>query len=443
MLAQFLVVLLSAAVGAGLAAVMLYWRLRRRILLRVVRAVDALQTGDVITNRRDPPALSAALHALRRRQVTQIGLIDRERQMLQFLLDHLQEGLIVVRDGRIALLNPIALRMLSLTARAERGGNFIGEPVETVILDHQLQCLLSPSVGMEQGGEGGELGREKRIEIESEHGTTHLLARAVDVVLGEAGPDWPESRVGRVVMLTDITALQRIIQIRTDFAANASHELRTPLATIRAALEALLTVDAPANVPPARDFVEKIDRHSARLELIIADLLDLSRLETPAQRFEAEEVDCKRLLQDLQARFAEALERKGLRWDATREPADLRNIRANPHLLRLALDNLVDNAIKFTDAGGHVAVRLRSSLDEAVFEVCDDGCGIPEDEQQRVFERFYQVERARSGAQRGSGLGLSIVRHAVGALHGSVRLESRVGRGTRVTVVIPQRGGES
>ena len=127
--------------------------------------------------------------------------------------------------------------------------------------------------------------------------------------------------------------------------------------------------------------------------MIIADLLDLSRLETPAQRFEAEDVDCKRFLLDLQARFAEALERKGLHWDATREPADLRNIRINPQLLRLALDNLVDNAIKFTDAGGHVAVNVRTTPDEAIFEVRDDGCGIPADEQQRVFERFYQVER--------------------------------------------------
>jgi two-component system, OmpR family, phosphate regulon sensor histidine kinase PhoR len=438
--AQFLVVLLGAAIGAVLAMLVAYRLLRRRILLRLVQALTELEAGGVTADGRNSDELLAAVDALRRRQATQLGLIDRERQMLQFLLDHLQEGLVVARDGRIALLNPIALRMLNLNARVERGGAFVGEPVETVILDHQLQRLLSPQV---PGEPGDELGRERRVEIDSEHGTTHLLARAVDVVLGEPGPGWPEARVGRVVMLTDITALQRIIQIRTDFAANASHELRTPLATIRAAVEALLTLDMPVNVAPAREFVEKIDRHSARLELIIADLLSLSRLETPAQRFDVEEVDCKRFLQDLHTRFTEALERKGLIWDATREPADLRSIRANPQLLRLALDNLVDNAIKFTDAGGHIAVRLRKTPDEALFEVQDDGCGIPVDEQQRVFERFYQVERARSGPERGSGLGLSIVRHAVGALHGSVRLESSVGQGTRVTVVVPQRSATS
>ena len=261
MLAQFLILLLSAAVGAALALVVVYRLLRRRMLLRVVRALGELDAGDLTAKRRDPPVLLAALDALQRRQATQIGLIDRERLMLQFLLDHLQEGLIVARDGRIALVNPLALRMLDLEARTERGGALVGEPVETVILDHQLQSLLSPQAGAEQGGEGDELGRERRMEIESEHGTTHLLARAVDVVLGEPGPGGTESRVGRVVMLTDITALQRIIQVRTAFAANASHELRTPLATIRAAVEALLTLDVAANAAPARDFVDKIDRH--------------------------------------------------------------------------------------------------------------------------------------------------------------------------------------
>jgi two-component system phosphate regulon sensor histidine kinase PhoR len=111
---------------------------------------------------------------------------------------------------------------------------------------------------------------------------------------------------------------------------------------------------------------------------------------------------------------------------------------ANPHLLRLAIDNLVDNAIKFTEPGGHVNLELRVAGDEAVFRVTDDGCGIPPEDQQRVFERFYQGQRARSGPQRGTGLGLSIVRHAVGALRGRVQLESRPGAGTQVTVTIPQ-----
>jgi signal transduction histidine kinase len=111
-------------------------------------------------------------------------------------------------------------------------------------------------------------------------------------------------------------------------------------------------------------------------------------------------------------------------------------------LLRLVLDNLVDNAIKFTDVGGRLTIACRSVThdhDRSVsIAVMDTGCGIPKEEQARVFERFYQVERARTGGIRGTGLGLSIVRHAVAAMHGSVRLESEPGRGTKVTITIPQ-----
>jgi signal transduction histidine kinase len=123
----------------------------------------------------------------------------------------------------------------------------------------------------------------------------------------------------------------------------------------------------------------------------------------------------------------------------------LNSVYANPHLLRITLDNLIDNAIKFTPVGGQVRVTLRrertegESPESVSIQVADNGCGIALDEQARVFERFYQVERARSGGVlRGTGLGLSIVRHAVAAMKGTIKLESEVGKGTRVTVVIPQ-----
>ena len=137
---------------------------------------------------------------------------------------------------------------------------------------------------------------------------------------------------------------------------------------------------------------------------------------------------------------------KGLRWQS--EVSDsLRSVVANPYLLRLILDNLVDNAIKFTDAGGSIRVSCRTATTQppgpgaVVIEVSDTGCGIPDDEQARVFERFYQVERARSGADRGTGLGLSIVRHAVAAMGGTVALRSKLGEGTHVTITIPPPAG--
>ena len=428
----------GVAALAVLALAVLYVRWRRQVLRGVIQAVRDLSTGvagalDVVPSATEPATLANTLKALRERLSAQVELVDQQRRMLQSLVDPLQEGVIVARaDGRITLVNPTAIRLLNLGAT---GGpaELLGQPVEECIPHHPLQrLLLGPRPPLSQTDEGTE------VEIEADGGTLHLLARAAEVVLAEPTVRTGEPTHGRVVMLTDMTALQRTIQVRTDFVANASHELRTPLSTIRAAVEALLAMDLPTESAAARDFLEKVDRHSSRLQQMVADLLDLSHLETPSEHFQPEAVDCKRLLADLYARFAEPLERKALHWQAEREPPDARTIHVNPHLIRLALDNLVDNAIKFTDAGGHVGVRLQLKPAEATFEVRDDGCGIPADEQQRVFERFYQVARARSGPERGTGLGLSIVRHSVAAMHGTVRLESEPGVGTRVTIAIPQ-----
>jgi two-component system phosphate regulon sensor histidine kinase PhoR len=476
MLGELLAIAGGAAALGTLILVIVYIRLRRRVLLRAIKTVRGLSSGDLtldtaaaaerprslrdrraelgplcqgltvdleVTGQDEVAVLSSLLNALRRRLASQVALIERQRRMLQSLVDELQEGVIVAGpDGRIALINPTAVRLLGLRPGPGGISRLVGQPLETCIPHHPLQRLLTWAAS-----EPGEpAAQETRLEIETESGTVHLLARASEVALAEgspggspAGAEARGSAVGRVVMLTDITKLHRIVQMRSDFVANASHELRTPLSTIRAAVETLLTMDLPTEAPAARTFLEKIDRHTARLEAMVADLLDLSRLEMPAERFEPEPVDLRRFLDDLHARFAEALERKPLHCQLERPPAETATIRVNPHLLRMALDNLVDNAIKFTDPGGHIGLSLRVAEQEAVFEVSDDGCGIPEEEQQRVFERFYQVQRARSGGpERGTGLGLSIVRHAVEAMHGTVRLESRLGEGTRVSVTIPQ-----
>ena len=202
-------------------------------------------------------------------------------------------------------------------------------------------------------------------------------------------------------------------------------------------VETLLQLDAAKEPDAARRFLNTIDRQSRRLEAMVLDLLDLSRLESPAARYEPHELDVQTELDELRARFAERIEAKHIAWETVALDGAARKLLVHPHLLRLVLDNLVDNAIKFTEPGGHVRVTCAGSPEWISFEVADDGCGIPEAEQQRVFERFYQVERARSGEDRGTGLGLSIVRHAAAAMGGKASLESAPGQGTRVTVQLP------
>jgi two-component system phosphate regulon sensor histidine kinase PhoR len=438
---------------AVLILVVIFLHARRKAIQRVLQAARSFSAEDPamdldIAGKDELAVLSSSMDALRKRLGSKVETVDRQRQMLQGLIDQLQEGVIVARDdGRIALMNPAAARFLNLHVPAGGTSALVDQPVESRIPQRPLQQLLLGQLPAERDSDqspvqaaasNGSVITETRLEVKSPTGTVHLLVRAAKLLLVEPKGTSEDAAVGYVVLLTDITELQRTIQMRTDFVANASHELRTPLSTIRAAVETLLAMDLTSETSRAVNFLETIDRHSARLQQMVADLLDLSQLESPTERFELESIETSQILEGLRARFAEALERKKLQWQADCESEDLDTIIVNPRLLRLVLDNLVDNAIKSTDLGGHIQVWLHRRDDSVVFEVADDGCGIPEGEQQRVFERFYQVQRSRSGAERGTGLGLSIVRHAVSAMKGSVRLESTVGEGTCVTVVVPQ-----
>jgi signal transduction histidine kinase len=179
-----------------------------------------------------------------------------------------------------------------------------------------------------------------------------------------------------------------------------------------------------------------------RLEALVGDLLDLSRLENPTATFQPEVLRLQCICDDLHERWRGEIDAKQLRWRSDISD-NCPNVFANTYLFTLVLDNLVDNAIKFTDRGGRIGVGCRCEGSTVGIEVSDTGCGIPPHEHQRVFERFYQVEAGRSSGvetaprPRGTGLGLSIVKHAVAAMGGSVHLDSAAGRGTRVTVRVP------
>jgi signal transduction histidine kinase len=289
---------------------------------------------------------------------------------------------------------------------------------------------------------------EKRLDIQSNDGVLSILARASEIALPAPGDRVPPSEpsghsvTGRLLVLTDITELTRAIQVRSDFVANASHELRTPISAIRAAVDTVLKIDVAKDAEDAKRFLGVIARHTARLEALVGDLLDLSRLENPSATFQPEILRLQRLCDELHDRWIGEIDGKKLRWRCDIGD-DCPNVFANPYLLTLVLDNLVDNAVKFTEPGGQIGVGCRCEGAAVEIEVFDTGCGIATHEHQRVFERFYQVEAARSATgnsaarPRGTGLGLSIIKHAVAAMGGSVHLDSAPGRGTRVTVRIP------
>ena len=449
-----------------------------RPIRRITEAARSLSRGDLSARMEVGGAdefaeMACSLNQMRDSLARQLGTIDRQRQNLAHLIQTLTEGVIVAdADGRIVLMNPVAQRLLDLCPTEQKtkdhrasqaaddldSGAFVPWPVEAFIRHPELRNLLLAGAVKQAAGDSrpseapeddvdeasDRAVQELRMTVKHPDGDTHLLARGSDIELA-----WPNdlqrNAEGRLVVLTDITELTRTIRMKSDFVANASHELRTPLAAIRASIETLMQMNLAQDTTSADHFMQVIDRHTTRLEELVADLLDLSRLESTATQFVPEQISLPTFLDELHGRFSEPLGAKKLHW-GIECAEDCQRIEVSRRLLRLVLDNLLANAIKFTDPCGHVEVRCRREGGATRIEIADDGCGIPVEDHDRVFERFYQVEQARSDAgglqagQRGTGLGLSIVRHAVAAMGGTVELASGAGRGTTVTITIPTQG---
>ncbi len=210
--------------------------------------------------------------------------------------------------------------------------------------------------------------------------------------------------------------------------------MKTPLTAIQAYAETLL--DGALDEPEHRvQFVERIGEQANRLHLLIQDLLRLARIESGEKAFDVRAVDVKPLVDECVREHSAVAESKSQKLSA--ETADDLAVRADEEGLHTILSNLIDNAVKYTQEGGTIRVRWRKEEDAAVIEVEDNGPGISEEHQPRIFERFYRVDRARSRDVGGTGLGLSIVKHLVQEFGGRVDLRSRPGQGTIFAIRLP------
>jgi signal transduction histidine kinase len=235
-----------------------------------------------------------------------------------------------------------------------------------------------------------------------------------------------------LVVIADVTEARHLDAVRRDFVANASHELKTPAASIQAAAETLLHVwqEDPAAVPR---FAEQLDREAVRLSRIVADLLDLSRLESGSELQDHVRLDA--LVREESSRFEEAAIEAGLTIEV--DVATVPAVRGSGRDLSLLVRNLLDNAVRYTKSAGTVIASVTADDEAVVLRVSDTGSGIPSKELARVFERFYRVDRARSRETGGTGLGLAIVRHVAENHGGTVTVESELGRGSTFEVRLP------
>ncbi len=242
----------------------------------------------------------------------------------------------------------------------------------------------------------------------------------------------PAADGATLVVVRDVTQQRQLEDVRRDFVANASHELKTPAATIQAVAETLgqAAVDDPAAVPR---FAAQLEREAVRLSRIVADLLDLSRLESGSALDEI--VSLGAAAREEGQRLEESAERAGVTLEILTESEQ--PVRGSQRDLTLLVRNLIDNAVRYSHEGDKVQVQVDSDGDEVTLRVTDTGIGIPSRDISRIFERFYRVDRARSRETGGTGLGLAIVKHVVDNHGGSLEVESELGRGTTFRVTLP------
>lgn len=453
-------VLSAVGMAVGLA---LLWSNRIR---RLTAVAQKLSRGDLsaaipVSGSDEVGMLARSLERMRGRLNSQIAAMELQRRTWESIVENVNEGVVLAdSSGRILLANPTAARLLNCQSFPSQGFMIhSGCRVEVCVPQHDLQRMLLPDEQDQTGSVGPASVNDDtenvhlhaiRIDVPGSPSVAYVLARACNISMAvpvsstDGAKPGLAVETGRLLLLTDVTALLRAIRSRSDFVANASHELRTPVAAIRIAVETLTKMDFAQEAEAAGRFANIIARQSARLEALVGDLLDLARVESPGARFELAGLHLQRVVDELRQRWEDELVAKELRWRAE-VAAEASQVTANAHLLSLVLDNLVDNAIKFTPRGGEVSVQARGAGDRVVIEVADTGCGIPDVDQLRVFERFYQVDAVRTGTgndKRGTGLGLSIVRHAVSAMGGSVSLASKAGEGTRVMVELPRKAME-
>jgi len=344
---------------------------------------------------------------------------------LSTFLQVIDEPVLVCDERQVVILaNAAASGMLELDSDA-----LLGRVIDEVFTNAEVLSLHARA-------SRGELGR-RRVTLAGGNGNRVAEVSAVPVPVAGAEDG---GRNGVLLVLRDVSELARALQIRTDFAANASHELRTPIASLRGAVDTLVGVGSGDEAMRER-LLHMLDENVGRLEDLIRDLLDLSRLEAADGAVRLSLVPASELVRVLSSAFEQMGERGGISLRFEMAP-ELERLRTDRNLVTIILRNLIENAIKFSAKGdevlvrGYVAPAGPGEAGHCVFEVIDHGQGIPLPMQQRIFERFYQADSSRDGSKlaRGTGLGLAIVKHAVRSLGGTIRVKSIWQRGTTMTV---------
>lgn len=362
--------------------------------------------------------LSHSINILARnlQDITAIREVEEER--LKTLIENMGSSLMMIgREGNVSIVNRVFLDRFGMPLEAVKGKVF-----RTIGLPKSLEQFIDHVFLTEMPYR-----QQIKMEIQQEYYNNEVYGAPV---IGDHGR-W----LGVVVVMHDVTELVRLEQIRKDFVANVSHELRTPITSIKGFSETLLD-GAYKDETMLLSFLEIIHKESNRLQMLIQDLLELSKIEQHGFTVNIMPMG----LQEVLIRGAELtsprLDEKNMCFnvDISRDV----QVMGDANRIIQIVTNLITNAITYSPEDTTVTIRLKENEDYGIFEIEDEGIGIEKNEIPRVFERFYRVDRARSRNSGGTGLGLAIVKHLVEAHNGRIQVESEVGKGTKMIVSIPK-----
>jgi two-component system phosphate regulon sensor histidine kinase PhoR len=362
--------------------------------------------------------LAQALNEMARQLQDRINTITRQRNEVEAILSSMIEGVLAVDvKGHIVSINKAAAKFMS-TDPAEAKGR----AVEDVVGNTEFQEFIQNILNEEQPSQ-----------------TEVVLSGRKDRIIGLNGATLTDSngdKSGAVVVLSDMTRMRRLEDVRRDFVANVSHELRTPITSIKGFAETLLE-GAIKEPEKAERFLQIIAKHADRLNAIVEDLLSLSSLEEGRQtrKITFEEAPIYPVLNSVVSMSTIKAEEKEITVELNCDEGI--KARINTVLLEQAILNLVDNAIKYSESKSQVRIEAHKTDQIITIAVHDSGCGIAKEHQSRIFERFYVIDKSRSRKLGGTGLGLAIVKHIAEVHGGQVTIESSLGAGSTFTVYLP------
>ena len=396
----------------ALLAVVLALLLAYRLSKNIVTPLNKLNLDSPLSNKvyEELSPLLKRMDAQQRQLKHQSEELKRKREEFETATENMSEGLIILNEkGVILSINRAAAKMLGLSE--DSVGKDIFSEKTSVNLKEPTQIALS--------------GKNKEEVFALRDGNCQLLANPVST----------DGKVtGAALLVLDVTEKERAEQMRREFTANVSHELKTPLQTISGYAELLANGMVADKDKTA--FSEKIYAEAQRMIRLIEDIIKLSNLDEGADEHTRETLDLYGTAENTVRSLRPAAKKANVTLSLNGENAEIYGI---PQLLTAVVYNLCDNAIKYNKDGGTVFVSVKNNAENIVLSVRDTGIGIPKEQQERIFERFYRVDKSHSKEVGGTGLGLSIVKHAAKLHDAKITLESEVGKGTEITVIFPKK----